>query len=475
MGLVHRDVKPGNVLLTSFHEQTDHVYLTDFGLTKRASSLTGGLTGTGHFLGTIDYVAPEQIAGKPVDARTDIYALGCVLYECLTGRVPFHRDDDAATLWAHLVDSPPPVTGARSDLAPAVDEVISRAMAKAPEDRYDSCHELVRALKVALELAAPVRGGRLLAGVDTSPVGRVNLEHDQETRAPAEHPSFPPGSLPPGPRPSGARPPAHRAHEPDLDEQEYADSGEPPDGGEGEPPYVTSGDGAGEAGPAPARAWRAFLRRRRWHVIAAVAALAGLAAAGIILLPGNASPKLSHHYSSGHQFAAVVAPFGVDTPADWVSVDDPFDVDVALSPGGQTMADLFSPSGSNGSWDPVRGLLKSNRSKAAGVWIHAEQNVPDRSSWQNLQAAVRAQLPAAVQFNGGYQPRTVGGMAADEMDGDFDDPADAGASLHFVIDVVQYRTPTLTSSVWVVFFAAPDKFSGRQPVFDRVRTSIAFK
>ena len=124
LGLVHRDVKPGNILITSGgehvgHAYSDHVYLTDFGLTKRTSELSGGITGTGHFLGTVDYVSPEQIQGKPVGPSTDIYALGCVLYECLTGQLPFHRDDDAAQLWAHLVEMPPPVSGVRPELAAA--------------------------------------------------------------------------------------------------------------------------------------------------------------------------------------------------------------------------------------------------------------------------------------------------------------------------------------------------------------------
>src|SRR5688572_4778011 len=93
-GLVHRDVKPGNILVAAGHDQSrpghgDHVYLTDFGLTKRTSALSGGLTGTGHFLGTVDYVSPEQIQGKPAGSGADMYALGCVLYECLTGQLPF--------------------------------------------------------------------------------------------------------------------------------------------------------------------------------------------------------------------------------------------------------------------------------------------------------------------------------------------------------------------------------------------------
>src|SRR5690348_3308909 len=133
-GLVHRDVKPGNILITADGRarprRGGHVYLTDFGLTKRTSELSGGLTGTGHFLGTVDYVSPEQIQGRQVVAGTDIYALGCVLYECLTGQLPFHRDDDAALLWAHLVEAPPPVSGIRPEIPGAVNAVVARAMAK---------------------------------------------------------------------------------------------------------------------------------------------------------------------------------------------------------------------------------------------------------------------------------------------------------------------------------------------------------
>ncbi|MFP5371310.1 MAG: serine/threonine-protein kinase, partial [Actinomycetes bacterium] len=160
-GLVHRDVKPANVLVAADREHTrsasgDHVYLTDFGLTKRTSELSAGLTGTGHFLGTVDYVSPEQIQGRPVGPGTDVYALGCVLYECLTGQLPFRRDDDAALLWAHLVEAPPPVTGIRPELPAAVDAVVARAMAKSPGDRYASCEELLQELELALGMPATV-------------------------------------------------------------------------------------------------------------------------------------------------------------------------------------------------------------------------------------------------------------------------------------------------------------------------------
>src|SRR6059058_5900845 len=96
-GLVHRDVKPGNILLASGPESFEHVYLSDFGLTKRTSS-ESGITGTGQFVGTLDYAAPEQFEGTPLDARADVYSLGCVTFECLTGQAPFTRDGDAALM-----------------------------------------------------------------------------------------------------------------------------------------------------------------------------------------------------------------------------------------------------------------------------------------------------------------------------------------------------------------------------------------
>jgi serine/threonine protein kinase len=305
-GLVHRDVKPGNVLLTSVHEHGDHVYLTDFGLTKRAAALTGGLTGTGHFLGTIDYVAPEQISSKPVDARTDIYALGCVLFECLTGQVPFRREEDASTLWAHLVDRPPPITAVRTDLTDALDAVVARAMAKSPDDRYSSCHALVQDLRAAFALAAPVSGARNLRGVDTSPaIGTGDLERDRRTSVPADHPSFPPGSFPPGPRPQGSRPPSHRAEEPEFDDayetsdgdDRYADTERPQPGSSGAgvvPGYVGDSDAQGQDGAAADRPLRTFVHRRRWPLAAALAAVIALAAA-ILVLPSSAARELGSH------------------------------------------------------------------------------------------------------------------------------------------------------------------------------------
>ncbi|MGH3898696.1 MAG: serine/threonine-protein kinase, partial [Pseudonocardiaceae bacterium] len=146
-GMIHRDVKPANILIDNRNGQ-GHYYLSDFGITKIVSS-GRSLTSTGQIVGTIDYIAPEQIQGKPVDSRTDLYALGCVLYQCLTGMVPFPRDEAAALMWAHVHDEPPPVTTRRPDLPPQIDHIVTKAMAKQPEDRYPTCQELALALRAA--------------------------------------------------------------------------------------------------------------------------------------------------------------------------------------------------------------------------------------------------------------------------------------------------------------------------------------
>ena len=177
LGLVHRDIKPANVLLATGNDQSghacsEHVYLSDFGLTKRISSDSTALTGTGRFVGTVDYVSPEQIQGAPLGPTADIYALGCVLYQCLTGRVPFHRDDDAALLWAHLVEPPPPVSGTRPDLPSRVNDVVTRAMAKSPADRYASCRDLVRDFEVALEDLVVPQAEPGAAGAQSNPPAR---------------------------------------------------------------------------------------------------------------------------------------------------------------------------------------------------------------------------------------------------------------------------------------------------------------
>ncbi len=143
-GLVHRDVKPANVLVGEPEpgEDGSTAYLTDFGLAKLAASTTG-LTATGEVIGTVDYMAPEQIEGRRVDARADVYALGCVLFHAVTGDVPFPDRETSAKMWAHL-NEPPPAVRSREGRRGLLDPVIGRAMAKDPADRFPSAGDLGR-------------------------------------------------------------------------------------------------------------------------------------------------------------------------------------------------------------------------------------------------------------------------------------------------------------------------------------------
>jgi serine/threonine protein kinase len=136
-GLVHRDVKPANVLVAvgSGGDGSDHAYLSDFGLTKRTQE-TSGLTKTGFFMGTIDYVAPEQIEGGEPDPRGDVYGLACVLYEMLAGASPFAGETGGmAKMWAHLNAEPPSVREQRVDVPQALDDAIRHGLAKRPDGR----------------------------------------------------------------------------------------------------------------------------------------------------------------------------------------------------------------------------------------------------------------------------------------------------------------------------------------------------
>ena len=155
-GLVHRDVKPANMLIDTRPGRPDHVYLSDFGLSKGALSSVG-LTGSGLFLGTPDYVSPEQIDGRTVDGRADQYALACAAFEMLSGQPPFARDHGIAVIHAHATQPPPALTERRPGLPAAVDAVLARALAKDPAGRYGSCHEFGESLREALG-AGPYAG-----------------------------------------------------------------------------------------------------------------------------------------------------------------------------------------------------------------------------------------------------------------------------------------------------------------------------
>jgi WD40 repeat protein len=179
-GLVHRDVKPGNMLIDVRPGQPDHVYLSDFGLTRGTRSSTG-LTSTGYFLGTLDYCAPEQIQGVSADARTDEYALACAAFVLLSGEPPFARDEGTAVMYAQLSEPPPRLSERRSGLPAAADGVLARALAKAPGDRYPSCGEFARALRLALGLGHH-DAGRGLSPVPDHPPTELSRPGDPDER-----------------------------------------------------------------------------------------------------------------------------------------------------------------------------------------------------------------------------------------------------------------------------------------------------
>ena len=185
-GLVHRDVKPHNVIV----DEEGDAHLTDFGLAKAMAS-TSGLTATGQVIGTVDYMAPEQIEARRVDARTDVYALGGVLFNAITGKVPFAERESSAKMWAH-VNEPPPSAGRRGSV---LDPVIRRAMAKDPIDRYPSAGDLGRAAVAATRGEAVTEPEHVVGAGEAAPLPEtVRLSRD---------PALPPTDPLPRPRRRG--------------------------------------------------------------------------------------------------------------------------------------------------------------------------------------------------------------------------------------------------------------------------------
>jgi serine/threonine protein kinase len=212
-GLVHRDVKPANILIEARGEH-DHAFLSDLGISKRIDA-GDSITATGGWMGTLDYAAPEQLAAGPLDARADIYSLGCVLFEALTGRVPYPRDSPMAKFSAHLHDPVPSASELHPGIPAAIDGVIARAMAKDPAARYPTAGDLARAAASAISIpAGDGRRTKRARGPRKNTPAAMPL-HDQ---SPAEIPAardaaeFPPPGMAEGkpdhnePSPDGARP-----------------------------------------------------------------------------------------------------------------------------------------------------------------------------------------------------------------------------------------------------------------------------
>jgi serine/threonine protein kinase len=294
-GLVHRDIKPTNMLLElpTGHSRTDHVYLADFGLAKPTTTTTS-LTQTGMFLGTLDYASPEQIRGDHLDGRADLYSLACATMEMLCGSPPFAREHEMAVLSAHLSEPPPSLAARQPGLPPAIDQVFARALAKAPQDRYERCLDFADGLlALCVPEAAVARDGPPTT-VDPPP-------------APAPPPTWPP--TPPPPRQPSEPQSGTRAWSPTQETFALTPGGSP--GGPARP-VATASPGAR---PRPGTSRRPARRRSRGGAVGTLLMFLVIAAAAIAyeVLPGPAakspSPPASKAAHSTGPAATVMAYF----------------------------------------------------------------------------------------------------------------------------------------------------------------------
>ena len=280
-GLVHRDVKPGNLLVerTSEDADPDHLYLADFGITKYVGGpgRFNGLTSAGTIMGTALYLAPEQAQELAVGGAADQYALGCVLYECLTGRAPFEKGSGQAIMIAHVEEPPPPATMFRSDLPPAIDAVFDRVLAKHPDQRYPTCRAFMAAASEALRMP-----GRLTSSgrspefrpAPLAPAGFADVFRD-----PAERPYQATEDLPGAePLPMPRRVPAGQRFAGDGDR-----AGTPPGADEWS---FYSGNGSGDAHGRPSRRRqvRGYRRHRTRLIVLGLAILAVAGTGGWMLV-----------------------------------------------------------------------------------------------------------------------------------------------------------------------------------------------
>lgn len=349
-GLTHRDVKPQNVLIGA----GEHAYLADFGLTKPASDASG-YTRTGQFVGTIDYVSPEQITGKAATPASDVYALGAILYESLARQVPYPRETEAAVLFAHISADPPRLSAVRDDLPADLDAVIARAMDKDPTQRPMSAGSLMEQAYAALaEQHAPTRRSRVMpaAGEPSASSGEAST-----TMPEAEEESFPPtmesGSrlIPPESDPAFAVP-DHLPEPPELTPEPEPEPAPTPDG---------------EARAASRTSAAKQRRRRRLPILGAAAALviagAGIAA-GVITGGHKAAtatpPPLTGSAANSDvavRFPSTWTPSAASPLGDALRLSEPVELKTAVSGGGRFAAGLV-----DGAVTP--GLLPTTVAKA---------------------------------------------------------------------------------------------------------------
>ncbi|PZG11153.1 serine/threonine protein kinase [Nonomuraea aridisoli] len=384
--LIHRDVKPANILLAG-----DHVYLTDFGITKHRSSISG-LTQTDQFIGTPRYMSPEQINKEHIDGRCDQYALACVVYEALSGQLPFQRENDIALLWAHLAEHPPPLSQLRPELPPQVDAVMTRALAKSPEQRYASCAEFVTALRDAI------------SGQPYEPAGGAPYAMAGQPLVPPPSPS--PHSGPHPVRPAPSQGPARRV-------------------------AVTR----------PARHSAARRRPGRLPIVAAtlVAAAAALALVAFIIVNQQAETWVRYKTSAA-------APLTFEYPGNW-AVRTHQDLFAVASPHATAFEELFV-AGPGADWTAVSEIVAGEPDSASGVYVQVSDTLDASGTSEQMKAKMEALLPGQVDL-GRPVPDQAGNRPATRFDGALHDPG-TGTRLGFVSYVIEREPKTML----VMYFCA---------------------
>ncbi|WP_226874669.1 serine/threonine-protein kinase [Microbispora sitophila] len=470
-GLVHRDVKPANILVT----RSDHVYLTDFGLTK-SSAAEAGLTSHGHFMGTPRYVAPEQIRGLPVDGRSDLYAFACVVYEALAGQPPFQRDTELALLYAHVSHDPPPLTPYRPDLPHAVNAVITRALAKSPAERFETCQAFVSALRDAIS-----GGASDPASVSPSypPVPPVSPSYPpvspgspaspgsagsrpQGSYPPVTPSSFPPGTRPPVSHPSGSVPAASR---PPVSHPSAAGAASRVEGA------AVQGHGSYPPGSPHSQATVASAASRGNRrglplgpLIGGVAVLVSIAVAAALLLTRGGDTAATWNTYQG----STAAPFTMSYPSAWGEARTNADQWMIASPAVDEFNALFAVPG-NTDWSKVNPIITGHPDRATGVFAQVSNTLSTSDSPMELQESLGPALPGVTTYYGVPTPTTVGARPAFRIEGVLSDPQQAGR-LDFSAYVV--RQGDAGTTVLVTFFCPAGRCD--RSLIDHMVNTITF-
>ncbi|MGP3962699.1 serine/threonine protein kinase [Nonomuraea sp. 3N208] len=423
--LIHRDVKPANILLAD-----NHVYLTDFGITKHRSSISG-LTQTDQFIGTPRYMSPEQINKEHIDGRCDQYALACVVYEALSARLPFQRENDIALLWAHLAEQPTPLSQLRPDLPPQIDAVMNRALAKSPEQRYATCTEFVSALRDAVSGLQPddVAGG---AYYIPHPGGSP---HSGPHPVPGSGPGSGPHSLPRSGPSSGPHSGAPLA-------------------------APVAQHAAGRAAPPPAPPTHPTGQKKRPGRVPIVAATLVAAVAALALV---ALIVMNHRGDTWSRYqTSTAAPLTFEYPGGWTARTHR-DLFAVASPHASEFEALFV-AGPGADWSKVSQIVSDDPEAASGVYVQTSDTLDPAGDSEQMKAKMEVLLPGEVDVGKPVQDQ-AGNSPATRFDGSLRDPA-SGTRLGFVSYVIDRQPKTML----VMYFCA--KATCDDATQTRIRQSV---